>query len=753
MRRNTVKSITDETIYVSLPEDSEFSQKWQEWVNHDLAQAYRVLLGDKYDIHDVFSLPVPYVDKSQEEDEQLAMLLEDCLLIKELRENEEAFRERIEDNTLSLTQIYQAFILEVARLWRAVNPRFGMIRRIWYKGFKVFGETLRKNEFSDSDNGTLGIAIKNWVSNSSMLYANLFVQDISRKIFYNDYGDRGWKNVFLAVEKDAAASELNPLADIVGAMFVVSGHGVPSIAAAEKMIVLKHLRYIKNNHPEITTIILAIVSDYDHAGVNGVAGGFVQQFKMMCQKFDLDLQFKRVGLNPKHVLSHRLKPTFALYSPKMRAVIRCKECTETVYICESCGKAIYNRKREPSQCPKKDKVGEPCTGNSFTEVIVNSKVKTSDCTKQGFLRKDDRNAVQADPSLAEKFLNKEPCTKCKALDQELSLEATPWFAVKGVPFCRTHDTCHTIDIEEFSDETKFRIDSSCLIERYGIELDALGASYYFNDITEFIYEQLTIEGVSDWSREKQLPEDYTYDEVVNNIVDKIASDNEVYLKINRLMIKAQRALNKLSSEKDSVVIDLKVLLMNRKEELLDTPDWDDRQREWDDSVELIWYKCDEDICENLWSDSDEWNTCPKCESYSIVELGRGNWSEDSVKAMHENHWKLVRHAVKIRKDYHSYFYGTLGFTTKQLLDKLDDIINEEIDNQDLDLPELDEESEYLAKEFKLVPEAAERTLKKCVQLFTKVGVDSEEFGVLFEEDEIELLETIIEELEESEGED
>jgi len=745
-----MKSITDETIAVSLPEDAEFVQKWHEWLNNDLSKAYRVLLGDKHPIQDVLSLPIPYVDTSQEQDEQLAMLLENCLLIQELRENEEEFQAKIEAHNLSITQIYQAFVLEVARLWRVVNPAFGMIRRIWYKGFKVFGETLRKNEFSDSDNSTLGIAIKNWVSHSSMLYANLFVQDISRKIFHNDYGDRGWKNVFLAVEKNAAIKELTPLGDIIGAMFAVSGQGVPSIAAAEKMIVLKHLRYIKNNHPEIKTIILAIVSDYDHAGVNGVAGGFIQQFKMMCQKFDLELIFQRVGLNPKHVPLHRLKPAFALYSPKLRAVIRCKECQEKVYICESCGKALY-RKKEPSQCPKKDNTGEKCQGETFTEIIVNTKVKTSDCTKMGFLRKEDRNAVRADPSLAQKFINKEPCGVCGALNQELSLEATPWFGVKGVPYCRTHDICHTVDIEEFSDETKFKLDSSCLIERYGIELDALGASYYFNDITNFIYEQLTIAGVSDWSRTKQLPEYYEYDEIVDKIVSEIGKENEVYSKLSDLIDQAQGAFSKLNHERDSVIKELKDLLMDRKGELLEQPDWDDRQREWDDSIELIWYRCEEELCEHQWTDSDEWNTCPLCESGQITELGRGNWSEESVKDMHDTHWNLVKHAVKIKKDFHDYFHGTLGFAKNQLTGKLKDVLDEEIENQELDLPELDDESPYLAKEFKLIPEATNRTLRKCVELFIKVGVDSEEFGILFEEDEIELLEKLVEEIEEEEA--
>lgn len=701
-----MRSITDEILKIPRPDESEFRMFWNKWLNSDLGVAYRVFLEDKYDIQDPFSLPYPSYNKNAEEDEQLAQVLEDCLLIKEIREDREGFLEKMKDNNLSFTQVYQAFVLETSRLWYVLNPDMKTIRRIWYKGFKVFAQFLRDNEFSESDYGLLIKACGNWVSNGLMFYSNFFVQDTTRKIFKNET-DRGWKNVFLLCEKDAAADELNPLADILGAMFVISGHGIPSMAACEKSLVLRQLQYIKNNHPEEKKIILAIVSDYDHAGVNGVAGGFVQQFKTFCEHLGLELVYNRVGLLPEHVPEHRLSPSFALYSPPLRGVVRCKECLETVYVCNNCGKG-KKLKKHPKTCGKMDKDGEKCENNTFTVVEVGTKVPAKD-SRTGFLRKDDRDLVKKDPSQITNFINQKECPSCGKINQELSLEANPWSRVFGVPYCVTHEECHSNNYLEFSDETKYLQDNSCVIERYGIELDALGASYYSESITNFIYKELGIDGVSEWSRKTQIPEEWQYDEVIDNLVDSVASENEVYTKIKNLIRDSERVLSELRNEKDSVTEELKDLLTERRGELLEEINWDDRQREWDESEE--------------------------------------EWTEESIKEMHETHWKLVRHAIKIKQDYHDYYYGTLGFEKQQLTKKLKDTLNEEIDNDELDLPELDEESPYLAKKVRLIPEAIERTLKKCVKLFIKVGIDSEEHEILFEEDETELLESVVKELE------
>ena len=120
-----------------------------------------------------------------------------------------------------------------------IQPSYDIVRRIWYKGFKQFAQELRQDKFSeDTDYTSLISACSSWVKDGGMYYVDLFVQDSSRKTFWNE-SEFGWRNVFLLVEKDAACKELNQLADKIGARIVQSGHGVPSWGGAEGSLVLK----------------------------------------------------------------------------------------------------------------------------------------------------------------------------------------------------------------------------------------------------------------------------------------------------------------------------------------------------------------------------------------------------------------------------------------------------------------------------------------------------------------------------------
>ncbi len=676
-----MKSIIDDVLSVHSYSEAEFEIIWASWLQNKNAYGYVKSLEQDYDVFNLSSLPIPQINfqndggGAKERDEVLAEYLEGSVLMDMVRNGK--FKEVNETNfevngvKLSLSQIYAAYLMEVARLWRhafsQINKHYGMARRIWYKGFKVFAQKLRGNNFSESDNGNLTNALKKWVSTGVFRYSDVYVQDRTRKIFRND-SIYGWKNVFLCVEKDAAADELIELAELVGANYVISGHGAPGFAATEKAVLLDLLKgrtkeavqdFVRNN-PNEKTIVLAIVSDYDHAGYNAVAGGFIKQFKLICSIYGLEIKYKRVGLMPSHVPIRRLKPSFALYSPPLRAAIRCNKCKKTQYICNYCGKIVKTANGKPKSCNNKDRDGNNCDGDEFTKLRIQTKVKAQ--TRNGFLRKSDRDDIIRDNDMKFKFINKIACSNCDNKDQDISIESNPWMSVYGVPFCETHDTCHTINKDEFSDRSKFKQDNTCFIIRYGIELDALGASYYYNDIVEFILDALGIKKMSDWCRQEYTPDDYEYQNTLESLAKEYIKDDYEYIELNNKIDSLRAEIDSLRQEKEDMIEPIKNSLWEHAEPIVKDNSWDDRQRTWIES-------------EN--------------------ENEDGSWSESSIKDMHQNHIDTIKGSIKRKSRFISYWMG-LDFRKSILQDKLENLVKEEIDAGNI---EIDVDTEEEADDF------------------------------------------------------
>jgi hypothetical protein len=602
-----VKPISD--LYIDVPPLStdEFAQKWSLLVKSKAGGLLRAIRGEDYSYYYNTEPPeFPPAYDTAKVDEQLAIIAELNPVGEELRQlGREAFLEKYE---FSNKRIYQSWLIELARLWRHVNPPHGKVRRIWYKGFKRFAQQLRGSEFSESDYSNLSSSLADMVKSGLLNYSDLFVQDTTRKMFRGEYNRHiGFFNVVLACEKDSVVDELVQLGDSVGADLLISGKGNPSLAASEKALLLHQYRQIKEENPDFTTIFLAIISDYDHAGVGSVAGGFIQQFQTICNILDLKLVYKRVGLLPHHVPEARLTPEFALYAPNYRAVIRCTECYEWEHVCNACGKKhSKNSEGTPRLCTKRVK-GRKCNASDFTSMRVHTKVQNP-TSRNGFLTAAQYKQMRSGMLSEQEILDGLVCEECGCTRLKIHEEANPWFQVYGVPWCTVHETVHCTDYTKFNDEACVAPED-CNIRRYGIELDALGASYYFSEIAEWLIEVVGMEVVDEYARRETLPSAYDYDSLERDVAHEFAtSESEDYRRITHILKELDDVREKLETRQEEMIDEIREHLTTLRHQLVVQENWDDRERVWD-------------------SDTNSWDS-------------------DSMRTLHETQARLIREAVR-----------------------------------------------------------------------------------------------------------
>lgn len=257
--------------------------------------------------------------------------------------------------------------------------------------------------------------------------------------------------------------------------------------------------------------------------------------------------------------------------------------------------------------------------------------------------------------------DKSPLKKCF----ELPKQDTTWARTNGIPFI--NDDGDTLYL--------------------GIELEALPTAYFYNRILESCYEYFTQEEMSDFIRQKHTPENYEYESEIEDLVkNHLQSNSYDYKKLEFQKGILQDKIYNLNSKQDDLVDPVKDDLWEKTKDIPEQADFDDRQREWDETV--------------------------------------GDWNADSVNEMYDNHKTKIEASVKAQKPFNGYYEG-LDFKSDQLIEKFRKTVDDMIQNGDLEI-EMVNEDEFNANsddyDAYVLPLDTTNNFNQTVEMLKEIGI-------------------------------